>query len=310
MGTIFLAIAPTFVLILLGYGLRRGGIPSVEFWNLNDRLVYWVLMPALFFAKISAADLGAQPLGVFAGLLYAGFFAAVGFGIVAQALAGLPPDRGTDVVQGTSRFNTFVGLAIAEALYGAPGLQAAVVGSAILVPVVNVVMVTAMAVMLRRSGGNLVLGTLRDLVRNPLILSIVAGLCFNMIGLHHVPVLHDTALVLGQGALPVMLLSVGANLKIRGMEAHWAPVILSALGKLVVFPAAVLLVAAVIGPEPLSLQIAMIYAALPVAVAAYTLAREMGGDAPLMAGIITVQTLLSFVTIPLTLVLTGWLFGG
>ena len=308
MGAIFLAIAPTFLLILMGYVLRRGGIPSVEFWNLNDRLVYWVLMPALFFAKISAADLGAQPLGAFAWLLYTGFFAAVVFGLLAQRLARLDPPQGTDVVQGASRFNTFVGLAIAEALYGAQGLQAAVVGSAILVPVVNVVIVTALALMLPRRRGNIVLGTLRDLGRNPLILSIVAGLLFNMIGLHHVPVLHDTALVLGQAALPVMLLAVGANLKIRGMDAHFVPMMLSALGKLVVFPAAVLLVAAVIAPGAMPLQIAMIYAALPVAVSAYTLAREMGGDAPLMAGIITVQTLLSFVTIPVTLVIAERLF--
>lgn len=308
MGAIVLAIAPTFILILLGYALRRGGIPSVEFWNLNDRLVYRVLMPALFFAKISAADLAAQPLGAFAGLLYAGFFAATGFGFVAQRLAGFPPAQGTDVVQGAARFNTFVGLAIAEALYGAAGLQAAVVGSAILVPVVNVVMVTGLALMLPRGGGNLLLGTLRDLLRNPLILSILAGLAFNRAGLYHVPVLHDTAIVLGQAALPVMLLAVGANLRIRGMEAHFLPMALAVTGKLVVFPAAVLLAASALAPAPLSLQVAMIYAALPVAVSAYTLAREMGGDAPLMAGIITLQTLLSFVTIPATLVLADWLF--
>ncbi len=254
MGAIFLAIAPTFVLILLGHVLRRGGIPSVEFWNLNDRLVYWVLMPALFFAKISAADLGAQPLGAFAGLLYAGFFAAVAFGFGAQRAARLAPEQGTDIVQGASRFNTFVGLAIAEALYGADGLQAAVVGSAILVPVVNVVMVTALALMLRRSGGNIVLGTVRDLARNPLILSILAGLGFNLAGLRHVPVLHDTALVLGQAALPVMLLAVGANLRIRKMDAHWLPMILASFGKLAVFPAAVLLAAAVLSPAPRSIS--------------------------------------------------------
>ncbi|MEZ5869532.1 MAG: hypothetical protein R3D46_14325 [Defluviimonas denitrificans] len=92
------------------------------------------------------------------------------------------------------------------------------------------------------------------------------------------------------------------------MDAHFVPMILSAFGKLVVFPAAVLLVAAVIAPGAMPLQIAMIYAALPVAVSAYTLAREMGGDAPLMAGIITVQTLLSFVTIPVTLVIAERLF--
>ena len=46
---ILISIAPVFVLICLGYALRRGGIPSTEFWNLNDRLVYFLLMPALFF---------------------------------------------------------------------------------------------------------------------------------------------------------------------------------------------------------------------------------------------------------------------
>ena len=57
MIAIALSIAPIFLLIVTGYGLRRGGIPSEEFWLLNDRLVYFVLMPALFFVRISEADL-------------------------------------------------------------------------------------------------------------------------------------------------------------------------------------------------------------------------------------------------------------
>lgn len=298
-----LAIAPTFALIVLGYALRRGGIPSIEFWNLNDRLVYWVLMPALFFVKISSADLGAAPLAGFAGVLYTGFFAAVGFGWLVQRMAGLAPAQGTDVIQGAGRFNTFVGLAIAEALYGAPGLQAAVLGSAILVPVVNVTMVTLLAAMLGQGGGARLALTLRELARNPLILSILVGLGFNLAGLHHVPVLHETASVLGQGALPVMLLCVGANLRIKGMRAALGPVILAAIGKLAVFPLAVAGAVWLLEPPLIVAQVTMIYAALPVAVSAYTLARQMGGDAPLMATMITAQTLLAFVTIPLTLTL-------
>lgn len=305
---VWLAIAPTFALIVLGYGLRRGGIPSFEFWNLNDRLVYWVLMPALFFAKISAADLGSAPMGGFAGILYAGFFAAVAFGWLAQRMARLAPEQGTDVIQGAGRFNTFVGLAIAEALYGPAGLQAAVLGSALLVPVVNVVMVTALAGMLGLGGGSRLGGTLRELARNPLILSILLGLGFNALGLHHVPVLHDTALVLGQGALPVMLLCVGANLRLQGMRAAIGPVVLAAIGKLVVFPAVALAAIWLIGPPILVAQVAMIYAALPVAVAAYSLARQMGADAGLMAAMITAQTIAAFLTIPLTLALVPLLY--
>lgn len=294
MLTTFLAIAPVFALILMGYGLRRGGIPSTEFWNLNDRLVYWVLMPALFFAKISAADLSGE-LGSYAIMLFAGFFAAIGVGWLLGR--GMEAPIATSLMQGSARFNTFVALAIAEALFGAPGLQVAVLGSALLVPVVNVTVVTLMTRELGGGGGSVI----RGLIRNPLILSIAAGALFNLSGFSEVPVLHEIARMLGNAALPIMLLCVGANLKIRGLSGSRQAISLSMLGKFLVNPAAVVLAAFILAPDPLAIQVAVIFAALPTGVASYTLAREMGGDAPLMAAIITVQTLLSFLTLPVTL---------
>ncbi len=301
MLTSLLAIAPVFVMIVLGYALRRGGIPSFEFWNLNDRLVYWVLMPALFFQQISTADLGAAPVGPFAAALCAGFFAATAFGLAATRAGGHAPDVASSVVQGAARFNTFVALAIAEALYGAAGLQLAVLAAALLVPVVNLTMVVLLAVMLRRDRKGIVRGTMADLARNPLILAIAAGLGANATGLGGLPVIDETAGLLGAAALPVMLLCVGANLRVGGMRAATGPLVLAAAGKLAVFPLAVALAVWLVPPGPLAAQVALIYGALPAGVAAYTLARAMGGDAPLMAAIITVQTAISFVTIPLTL---------
>lgn len=300
-------VAPSFLLIVIGYAARRL-LPSTEFWNLLDKLVYWLLIPALFLAKISAADLAAQPLGSFAAILYAGFFGALAFGWVAQRLMGMAPAQGSDVVQGAGRFNTFLGLAIAEALYGPAGLQAGVLGSALLVPVVNVTVVTVLAAMLGTGGGSRLFSTLGELARNPLILSILAGLAFNIAGLQRVPVLHETAAMLGQAALPVMLLAVGANLQLRGIGGAWGPVVLAALGKLAVFPALVLAAVALLHPPPIVAQVAMIYATLPVAASAYTLARQMGGDAGLMAAMISAQTALAFITIPATLALVGWLY--
>ena len=310
MPGIALAIAPIFILILMGYALRRGGIPSVEFWNLNDRLVYWVMMPALFFRQISNADLGSEPLGPYGLALCAGFFAAVAFGFVVARGAGYAPDVASSVIQGSARFNTFVALAIAEAIYGARGLQLAVLAATILVPVVNVTVVVLLTVMLRGgAGGNVVLATLRDLARNPLILSIGAGLAFNLTGMGGLPVIDETARILGSAALPVMLLCVGANLKVRGMQASMGPLVWSSLGKLVVFPAVMLAVLVAVPPGETAAHVALIFGALPTGVAAYTLARAMGGDAPLMAAIITVQTLLAFFTIPLTLTLGALLLG-
>ena len=296
MLTTFLAIAPVFALILMGYGLRRGGIPSTEFWNLNDRLVYWVLMPALFFAKISAADLSGS-LGDYAILLYAGFFTAIFCGwLFGRAIAA---PQASSLLQGSARFNTFIGLAIAEAVFGTAGLQIAVLGSALLVPVVNVTVVTIMTRQLGGGGKSVMLG----LMKNPLILSICAGVLFNLAGLNEVPVLHEMARILGAAALPIMLLCVGANLKLRGLTGSVRIISLSLVGKFLINPAAVIVAALLLGADPLAFQIALIFAALPTGVASYTLAREMRGDAPLMAAIITTQTLLSFLTLPLTLLI-------
>ena len=303
MLTIFLAIAPVFALILMGYGLRRGGIPSTEFWNLNDRLVYWVLMPALFFAKISAADLSGG-LGQYAMLLYAGFFAAIACGWLLGR--GIAAPQASSLLQGSARFNTFIGLAIAEAVFGTQGLQIAVLGSALLVPVVNVTVVTLMTRQLGGGGKSILIG----LVKNPLILSICTGVLFNLAGMNEVPVLHEIARILGSAALPIMLLCVGANLKIRGLSGSARIIGVSMIGKFLINPAAVLLAAILLGADPLTVQVALIFAALPTGAASYTQAREMRGDAPLMAAIITAQTLISFVTLPLTLLIGAAIVSG
>jgi malonate transporter len=292
----FLAIAPFFALILMGHGLRRGVIPSVEFWNLNDQLVYWVLMPALFFTKKSAADLSCG-LGNYAVLLYAGFFAAIFCGWLFGRKFAAP--QASSLLQGSARFNTFIGLAIAEAIFGTKGLQIAVLGSALLVPVVNVTVVTLMARQLGGGGRSIVLG----LLKNPLILSILAGALFNLIGLKEVPVLHEIARILGDAALPIMLLCVGANLKLRGLSGSVKIIGLSMIGKFLINPFAVILTAWVLAPDPLVFQVILIFAALPVGAASYTLSREMRGDVSLMAAMITTQTLLSFLTLPLTLLI-------
>lgn len=308
---ILIAIAPVFILILLGYGLKRGGIPSVDFWNLNDRLVYWVLMPALFFVKISVADLGSEPIARFASILYIGFLTAVVFGHLASRLIGRGPAVGSSILQGSARFNTFMALAIAEALYGAQGLQVAILASALLVPVVNIVIVVSMATMLRGTGEDtpgVFRGVLRDLGRNPLILSIGAGLAFNLSGIGAVPVLHETLIILGAAALPIMLLCVGANLRVGEMRAALRPMMAATGVKMIIFPLVVALAALLLQPGPLVAQVALIFAALPTGVAAYTLARQMGGDAPLMAGIITAQTALSLLVMPVVVLIGEWIF--
>lgn len=309
MITIALSIAPIFGLIVMGYALRRGGMASDDFWLMTDRLVYFVLMPALFFVMIAKTDLSDPDLWPFSATLYAGFFGAVGAATALSILLRYPGAQATSILQGASRFNTFIALAVAETLYGAPGLQLAVLGAAVLVPVVNLTVVGLFSVLLPRPGSPVVLGAAKSLATNPLILSILAGVAVNALGWAPIPVLQETLGLLGQAALPIMLLCVGASLRLGGLKADMGAVAIAAGLKLIAFPLMILGLALAFGLPPLTAQVALIYGALPTGVAAYTLARQMGGDAPLMAAMITLQTLLAFALMPLWLSLGARVFG-
>lgn len=309
MLNILLSIAPIFLLLVLGYLLRRGGIPSLEFWNLNDRLVYWVLFPALLFNNTSTLELSGDLLSAFALLIYTGFGGAVIFALISSKLARLDGATASSVLQGAARHNSFIALAVAERLIGAEGLALAALVTALLIPVTNITVVTLM-VLLIRGGGNLrvvLRAVARDLVRNPLLIAVLLGIAANLLGATSIPIVHDMTKILGAAALPIMLLCVGANIRIRAMASAGLPVMLSVVGKQLVFPAMILVAAQFVPVSDVALMVLIFYGAAPTAASAYTLARQMGGDAPVMATIITLQTALSFVSLPATVMLVQFM---
>ncbi len=296
------SILPIFLIIALGLALRKGGIPSADFWNLNDKLVYWVLMPCLMFNKISLAPLGAASLGAYSVTIIGGFLVAMVFGLGTTRLLGYAPAQATSVLQGCARHNSFIGLAMAANLFGPAGFDIAILATAMLVPVSNVLVVVFVVSSLQKDMvKNLPIAIIRELIRNPHIISILIALLVNQMIGAEVPVLHDVTGILGAGALPITLLAVGANLRIREMTASVLPLALAFAGKMLVFPLAVLTLGWLAHLPPDVFQIAIIYAVVPTGVASYTLAKQLGGDAPLMAAIVTLQTLLAIITIPVSL---------
>lgn len=294
---------------MLGHILRRGGIPSSEFWNQNDRLVYWVLFPALLFYKMATIELSGDLLKSYAIIIYAGLAGAITFALVAGWLIKLKKPLWTSVVQGCARHNTFIALAIAEEVFGTRGLQLATLITALLIPLTNISIVSLMILLLRGLGdGSVFRMILLDLARNPLLIAVSLGFIVNLSGIEHIPVLFDVCIVLGGAALPIVLLCVGANIRVRAMSASVIPIVLSMMGKMVVFPVVIGLVAHFVGLDHQATMIAMIFGAVPTAAGAYTLAREMGGDAPAMAAIVTMQTVLAFITVPITLIIAGHIF--
>ena len=282
---IFLSIAPIFLLLVLGYVLRRGGIPSVEFWNLNDRLVYWILFPALLFSNTSTINLSGDLLSAFAVAIYCGFGSAVIFALVSSRLFRLDGPTASSVLQGAPRHNSFIALAVAERLIGLDGLALATLVTALLIPVTNITVVTLMVTMIRGDGGPArwcapYCATWRATRCSSPWGSALRPTCSTS---RRSPWSATWPRSSGAAALPIMLLCVGANIRIRAMTSAGLPVALSVVGKMVVFPAMILVAAQFVDLSEASLLVLILYGAVPTAASAYTLARQMGGDAPVMA---------------------------
>lgn len=289
-----LLLLPDFLLIAAGCVLCRHTPLDRKVWDGVERLVYFVLFPALLFQAIARNPL--QP-GTALPLLACGW-AVIGSGIaLSYALRrapGVDPRLHASGAQTAFRFNSYVALALAERVAGAPGLAWTALLVSVCVPVCNVAAVWPLA----RHGGQ---GYLRELVRNPLILATVGGLLFNLLGLR-LPELAATTLArIGAAALPLGLMAVGAGLQMGALrEGPGLAAGLLAIRHLVLPALAIGLVIAS-GLPPAQQAIVVAFAALPTASSAYVLAMRMGGHGGYVAGLVTVSTLLAMAGLPAAL---------
>lgn len=289
---------PDFSLILIGWLLVRYTSFDRAFWSGVERLVYFVLFPALLFQSILRTPISAGN----AALLLQATAAVIWSGVALAWLAG-PVLRPAPIGLASSaqcgyRFNTYIGLALAASLGGTQGqtVMALIVGFA--VPMANLAAVYGLA---RHNGGSL----LRELARNPLLVSTLAGLACNLAGLH-LPAPIDTVLGrLGAAAIALGIICVGASLSWEGGKGHGRLIAWMLAVKLLALPLVALAVARLLGLASLESRMLLLFAALPTASAAYVLAMRMGGDGRMVAVLISLGTLFSALTIPLWLLAAG-----
>lgn len=293
-----LLLLPDFLLILSGFVLCRFTSFKRSVWEVVERLVYHLLFPALLFASIVKSPLhpSAAATLVTAGVLIV---------VVGMALAylvhwwpGVDHKLHASGAQIAFRFNSYIALALAERLGGAMGVAWIAILIAVCVPLCNAGAVWFLA---RHSGQD----SWKEMARNPLILSTVAGLAVQLIGIPPPDWFVGTVSRIGQAALPMGLLAVGAGLKIGGLTA--APKLAASLLAIrhLVLPCLAWWLGPALGLPPAQSSILLAFAALPTASSAYVLAVRMGGHGPFVAGLITLSTLLGMASIPLWLSLAS-----
>ena len=289
---------PDFSLILCGYLVCRYTALNRATWEQVESLVYFFLFPVLLFQSIARTPLDVAAVS---GLAAAGLL----LGVVGIALAYSLPwwpglrshiDRREHAAaaQVAFRFNSFIALALAERLLGAQGLQLIAVLIGVCVPLFNVGAVWPMA-------RHAQTGFLAALLRNPLIIATFCGLAFNLLGLQVPTWLDPTLNRIGAASLALGLLAAGAGMQFGHLlQAKALGVGVLAIRHLLL-PLAAAGIAWLLKLDAAQRTVLLAFSALPTASSCYVLASRMGYNGALVAGLVTLSTVLGMASLPFAL---------
>ena len=297
-GLIADAVLPIAWILALGFGLKRFvGIEEVV-WRGFERVSYWVLMPSLLAAVIIKAPKLEIPWTALVGSMY-GTLGLISIILVIAwklRLLGTSYPSFTSLYQGSVRFNTFISMALIVGLDSnlLPHLG---IAAAIFIFVLNI---SCVVVMTAGYPGTLSKRVTREILRNPLIMACVLGGLGRAIGVPYVFPVTGLDLV-GQAALPMGVLCLGAGLQWNALRSGIGLALLAVVIQLVLKP--LLFIGLGLWFELSSewLLVGLLLMCVSTAPSSFILARQLGGDAPLMAGIVAIQTVLAIISVPLVL---------
>lgn len=298
------AIVPVLLLIATGWVLCNRGIVPKDRWSGMEDLAYWVLFPSIIFVNVGTSDFSKMPvieltvgvLGVFL------FLVAVSLALrpwMANRLS-INGTRFTSIFQGIVRWNGFMALTIAAELFGEDGVTLVAVVMAAMIPAANLMCVTVLSLY---AGGSVPSpkALAKQLLKNPFIIVVASGALFNASDIPLPDMLFNYLKFLGSAALPIGILSVGAALDLSALRRPGPALTSSLLLRNMFAPLSAIAMAFALQLDATAGTILVLVFAVPSAGASYVLAKKMGGDAKLMAEILTLQTVVSALTVP------GWL---
>ena len=304
MVTALAALGPVFLLVLMGFILKRAPFPGAGVWPAAEKLTYFVLFPALLFGSLATAKIEAGTAIPMAAALVIATLATAGLTLAFRPKLAITGPAFTSFFQGAIRPNTYVGIAVALGIWGQAGVVLVAVAIAVVVPLVNLLSVAA----LERYGENRGPAPgrfIRAVLGNPLIAACAGGALVNVSGIELAGILASALDLAGKGALVLGLMCVGAALEPQRLRGDLTVLAWVSGFKLLIFPGIAALAAFVLGVPGPAFGVTVMYAALPVSASSYVLASQMGGDRVLMAGALTATTILALPSLSLLLMVLG-----
>jgi malonate transporter and related proteins len=300
----FIVLLPVFVVILLCFGLRRSGVIAEAHWVGIDQICYFVLFPAIIFKEIAAADFSTIPVWSMAISMMLAVTTMFALLLVLQkplsAALGLNGPQFSSLFQGATRFHTFIALAIIPIYFGQSALALGGLSAAAMIPLLNIVNVGVLSANAKARQVD-ARTMLMAILKNPFVLSSLGGILWQVLQLP-LPALGVQVLdMIGKGALGLALLAVGAGLRIDEAISARGPVITASVLKLLLMPVLMALWLRLFGVTGEAAAVAILCGAVPTGSGAYVLAKQLGGDAAMVANILTLQVICAAITIPFML---------
>lgn len=296
-------LAPVFLLIALGAVLRKARFISAELVTGLNRLVYWVGLPALLFYKIAMADYDFQTAGKTFLVVFLGMFASIIAAYFIAYLLKVPAASVGTFVQGAYRGNLlYIGLPIIiYSFYGEQNAEqmqnTAAIVLGFIVPFYNILAVIVLLASQHKIDRHIFAKIFSSVLTNPFFIACVAGIIYSASGLKMPLAAARTIEAVGQMALPLALLAIGATLAYGQIGGRKNFAFAASIIKIALTPIIGLFFTFLFGLGSGETRIALIYLACPTAVLSFIMAENLGGDGKLAAAIVFISTILSVVSL-------------
>ncbi|MGL4325507.1 MAG: AEC family transporter [Beijerinckiaceae bacterium] len=302
------ALVPVFLVIAIGWATKVSGVLKRSAWEGFEQVTYYVLFPALIGGTLAMTDLSTVPLARMGGAMALSVIVMAALLLITRPLMQtylrIDGPAFCSIFQGSTRWNSFVAIALAADMFGKQGLALAAVASVAMIPLLNIMAVLVHA---RYASGKPAAprALAMTLIKNPFIWSTLLGIGWNLLAIPMPKFGAVTLDIVGRAALSAGLLCVGAGLELTRIRHAGLPLVISIVPKLILMPLIATTLAKLFGVTGAAYTVTLIGASVPAASASYLLARQLGGDHAFMAEILSVQTLLAVLTIPAMMLLFG-----
>ena len=300
MNAIEITIISIVLMIGLGYFLKRIDFLSEKDIDPLNKIVMYILMPCMIFSALYSADMSLLPtLGILPFVILTG---SIGSGVISYiVLKRLHYDdkKIWSVLVTVMIANTaFMGYPVNLGVYGHPGFL-----RAIFCDLATTCMFLLLSFVLVLKFGGTVKRAFREILLFPPLWAVVLGISFNLLNIPIGPVLDKTVNYLADGAIPLIMISLGLSIELGGLARSKAMVIFTSIVKLGVFPLIALIVVSLLGLTGLQHDVGIIEAAMPSGMLSLLLAITYKLDYELTSDCILINTVISLITLPIIMTL-------